>query len=69
MMAHRAKVTTPEGAFTFSIRGATGVAPLTPAPQDAEVVIEFVEGGKVARYEFATFSGFFHCIDPWKVQR
>ncbi len=63
MVAHRAKVITENGDFVFGVRGAVGVSPLTPAVQEEDISIEFLDKrGIRRRYAFRTFSEFFHVI-------
>ena len=63
MVAHRAKIITANGDFVFGVRGALGVTPVTPAVQDEDISIEFLDNrGIRRRYAFRTFSEFFHVI-------
>jgi len=60
---HRAKITSEHGDFIFGIRGVLGASPLTPAAQDEDISIEFLDRrGIRRRYAFRTFSEFVHAI-------
>ena len=63
------KFSTEHGGFVFGLRGTLGTSPLTPAAQDEDVSIEFLDSrGIRRRYVFRTFSKFFHAIRDSAVQ-
>lgn len=69
MIGQRAKIITEAGDFMIGVRGALGVSPLTPAAQEEDVRIEFLDRrGIRCRYAFGTFSEFFHMIEEAAVQ-